>query len=145
MLGHMRKLSTETGITHGKFESPFTPSQRKVAVGLERYIDENAMRALPSAAGGVTRSFIAIDTTFTVHEHTLDCAAILTDDARALFERTRHTNTSTFETDRRTCETLGYERQEARRKEPLCTPAARLAIGIRLNEALRRVMERRKR
>tara|TARA_B110000046_G_scaffold8186_2_gene8378 strand:+ start:154 stop:1542 length:1389 start_codon:yes stop_codon:yes gene_type:complete len=141
MLGEMREAST--GV-RGRFKSPFSGREELARGSLDRYIVENTMRALPSAQGGLTRSFIALKTMLTVHEHTMACAGDLVAEATDLHRATSVMNVASSETDRRTTELLGIKTPKERR-EPYCTPATRLAVGIRLNELLRRFMQGRTR
>ena len=141
MLGAMRAASTAE---RGMFKSAFSGRQEMVRNSLDRYIAENTMRALPSALGGLTRSFIALHTTLTFHEHTLGCADDLVLEATELHRNVAAMNVESRETDRITCSLMATHTPKERR-EPYCTPATRLAVGIRVNELMRRFMQGRTR
>ena len=116
-----------------------------VAASLQRFIDEETMRALPSAAGGITRSFVAVSTMLTVHRQTVHSARQLAEEAVALHAEAATRDLAGLESSLRCASTLGKLRRETERVEPFCTPAPRLAVGIRLNELLRRFMQGRSR
>lgn len=141
MIGEMRAASSGP---HGKFKMLFSGRNALIKSALDRYIDENTLRALPSAVGGLTRSFIALHSTVTVHEHTVECAGDLVEEAVKLHTKASAMNVDSRESDRRSAELMATQLPGDRR-EPYCTPATRLAVGIRLNELMRRFMQGRTR
>ena len=137
MLGELRAKTTGG---RGVYKSSFSLTDQGRANAIERHIASETMRALPSAAGGVTRSFLSLATSFTVSHSTFAAAAALADEGKSLYTRLKDVPMSQRETDRNTCATLGKMVNTDKRLEPLCTPAPRLAIGLRINELLRRFM-----
>lgn len=107
---------------------------------LEAQIRSDTRRALPSVPSGVTRSFIAIRTTLAVKEHTFRCAALLAAEGLHLANVVSDVDTTCQDSGTRAVEMLGSFRAERDREEPYCTPAPRFAVGLRLNELLRRAM-----
>lgn len=104
---------------------------------LERYIEGEARPPILSSAAGVTRSVIALRMAVPVNQSTLDAAAGLYDEAKAL--HAKHDNAASSSAAG-FVSILGVSRKAEMRREPLCTPCSRLGVGIRLNELLRRWM-----
>jgi len=117
----------------------------KTTNGLERYISDETMRALPSAAGGITRSFLCLDASFVVHEQTVRSGKQLASEAAEMHSLTLGMDPSSRETHISTAQLLDSKRRPEERIEPLCTPCPRLGIGLRMNELLRRFMSGRTR
>lgn len=146
LLGQMRATATPT------YKSLYGVTEQRTAAALERYISAEAQRPMPSAAAGVTRSFVSLRTVFEVHAHTLKSARRLKQEGKELFEKCvgdnvncpgRETATSTAALVAGTRDVAGAS--SSKRLEPYCTPAPRLAVGLRLNELLRRFMQGRSR
>jgi hypothetical protein len=141
----LAKNRAESTGTKGIFKSPFSGAAAMRVGALERHIDDETMRALPSAPGGLTRSFVSLKTLLTVHEQTFQSAEQLAKEGIELYEKASDMHAGRHETDRLTTETVATHAQPGDRIEPYCTPAPRLAVGVRINELLRRFMERRSR
>ena len=138
--GMLSELRAKTTGGRGVYKPAFSLSDQGKVTALERHISDETMRALPSAAGGLTRSFISLATMFTVHEASFASANALVAEGRTLYAKVKDMSMASRETDRRTCDNLGTCTRIEARTEPLCTPAARLAVGLRINELLRRFM-----
>jgi hypothetical protein len=140
------QLRTSEVRTSGVFRGGLTaPGARSVGT-LERHIASETSRPLPSAGGGVTRSFLGMKTALTVHEHTWSVARVLADEAAALHATTLHAAKSSKRgAEAQTSQVLGESCQVAERLEPYCTPAPRLSKGLQMNELLRRCMQYRTR
>ena len=143
-LMHRLRMEGETRAS-GPFRGGFTPTVQRCADGYDRYIRDETCRALPSAAGGMTRSFIGIQALLSCHEGVWHAANRLYDEAKDLANQTGAMDLSTRETATRTAEIMGTSCRPERRVEPLCTPATGLAKGFQLNELLRRAMQTRTR
>lgn len=142
MLAKNRAESTSRSTV---FKSPFSGAAMQRVNCIERRINDETMRALPSAPGGLTRSFLSVKTMLTVHEQTFESASQLAEEGRQLYQKASEMHPGRHETDRLTTETLAKAANPTDRIEPYCTPAPRLAVGIRINELIRRFMERRSR
>ena len=141
----LAKNRAESSGPKGPFKTTFSGAAAVRAAALERYISDETMRALPSAPGGLTRSFIALKSSLTVHENTFQSGEQMAAEGLALYEKASAMHGKRYETDRITTETLGASANASERIEPYCIPATRLAVGIRLNELLRRFMQGRSR
>ena len=129
----------------GVYKTPFAGAALARTSCLERFIADETMRALPSAPGGLTRSFLSFRTLLTVHELTFESGHELAFEGAELYKQATAMHGGRHETDRLTTQTLGTRAEHAKRIEPYCTPATRLAVGLRLNELLRRFMQGRSR
>lgn len=139
------RLRTSEVRTSGAFRGGLTAGGEWSMSALQRHISSETSRPLPSAAGGVTRSFIGLKTMLTVHEHTWDVSRALADEAAALHEKVRAMNAGKCETATLTATVLGESCRASERLEPYCTPAPRLSKGLQMNELLRRCMQGRSR
>ena len=107
---------------------------------LEAQIKCDTRRALPSVPSGVTRSFIALHTTLSVKQHTFHCAAEFASEGSHLANSLSGAELTQQENSVTGTRLLGSFRTEGGREEPYCTPAPKVAVGLRLNELLRRAM-----
>ena len=141
----LAKNRAQNSTPKGVFKTPFQGAALLRVSALERHIDDETMRALPSAPGGLTRSFINLKTVVTVHDLTFQSGHQLAAEGLELYQKAAMMHGGKHETDRLTTETLGTSANPNDRIEPYCTPATRLAVGLRLNELLRRFMQGRSR
>jgi len=142
----LAQLRAESAVRpQGAFRGGFSAPAQHAANGYERYIRDETCRALPSAAGGMTRSFIGIKALLSVHEGVWGAAHQLAGEAERLHAQVAAMNADRRETSTRTAEVLGTSCRPAQRLEPLCTPATGFAKGFQLNELLRRCMQTRTR
>lgn len=141
----MARNRAESAGPRGPFGQAFQGKAALRVGALERHIDDETMRALPSAPGGLTRSFISLKTLLTVHELTFQSGHQLAFEGMELYQKTSAMHGNKHETDRLTTHVMGTMANATDRIEPYCTPATRLAVGLRLNELLRRFMQGRSR
>lgn len=142
LIAQLRASDVRLGGFHrGSLTAPGT----RAAAVFERHIDAETSRPLPSAAGGVTRSFVNLKSVLTVHEHTWDVARALANEALALHAQVAAMDAGKRETTLLTAALMGDSCLTAARPEPYCTPAPRLAKGLQMNELLRRCMQYRTR
>ena len=130
---------------NGAFRGGMSAQAQRGVGPLERHIQSETSRPLPSAAGGVTRSFVNLKMIVATHEHTWDVARALTNEALALYAQAVAMDAGKRETATLTAQVMGDSCRTAGRCEPYCTPATRLAKGLQINELLRRCMQYRTR
>jgi len=112
---------------------------------LENYVAAECERALPSAASGVTRSFVAMETVFFVHEQTFASARVLVDEGERLQAKLAAMRVETRETELLTAQLMARGVRTPVRSEPFCLPAPALAVGLRMNGLLQSMMKGRSR
>ncbi|MGZ0213692.1 MAG: hypothetical protein ACKVI4_14565 [Actinomycetales bacterium] len=112
---------------------------------LEGYIGAECEPALPSAAAGVTRSFIALKTTLTIHGQTFAASTALVQQGMRLHAQAAAMRAEPRETDLLTAQLMARGARPTAQPEPYCLPAARLAVGLRINALLSRMMQGRSR
>lgn len=109
-------------------------------------ISHGAHAAALSTESGTTRSFIALKAHMATRWDTVEAAKVFSDEVRCgAAARKVSGETSRKSSARQTTSISLCKWNGIGRKEPLCTPASRLAIGLRVNELLRRFMRGRTR
>lgn len=116
-------------------------ARKAAAIGQVTSLIAGDSRApLPSVAAGKTRSVISLTTSIAVHEHTLRCAEEVRRKGLVLHREIAQRVGQESDSLACPCEVIGTTSLSDGGYEPLCLPAHRLAIGIRLNELLRQYM-----
>jgi hypothetical protein len=148
VLERYRKVSllrTDSGVVPAHQKARLTAVERSRVSKLEGYIGAECEPALPSAAAGVTRSFIALGTTMTIHEQTFAAATTLVQQGMRLHAQAVTMRAETRETELLTAQLMARGVRPTVQPEPYCLPAARLAVGLRINALLCRMMQGRSR
>ena len=99
----------------GAFRGGLSAPGERASGALERHITAETSRPLPSAAGGVTRSFLGLKSILTVHEHTWDAARALAEEALALHAQAVAMDVAKRETATLTAQLMGESCRTARR------------------------------
>ncbi len=141
----LAKQRAQSSGAKGFYKTPFSGAAAMRVRALETHINDETMRALPSAPGGLTRSFLSFKSIITVHELTFSSGDQLAKEGLELYRKASLMHGKNHESDRMTTMALATASDPTKRIEPYCTPATRLAVGIRLNELLRRFMQGRSR
>ena len=122
---------------------------------ITRHIIDNTQTPKPGVCGGLTRSFIAMSTFATLHKRTIVSGNQMFEEAQelanmpnvvaAMRSQMNALSGQRIEVDDATATTISAFCNPGDRIEPYCLPAHRLAVGVRLNELLRRFMQGRAR
>ena len=115
-----------------------TPQLRRIQ-RLTEHIKRETTAAMPSAASGVTRSFIVFKTSIQVTTDVFESSQALYKELEEFAKQSKALSQHTPNEPLMCIPTGEY------RKEPLCVPALKLTIGLQLSELIRRAMGHRTR
>jgi hypothetical protein len=106
---------------------------------MESFVDVESEMAFPRHVTGTTRSFISAVTFMSVNYTHVRAAEAMFNEARSMMDGTTQTSSAGSSTINLPC-VLQKSQDVKARSEPLCTPSSPLAVGICVNETLRRWM-----
>ena len=129
---------------------------RRILSSIETFISEETKRPILATYAGMTRSFINIKMTVPITNSMQTSATCLSQEMSALYQKHKTSDSDHVLQIGTSCSivngasngsyirppvaVLATSQDDSRRIEPLCTPCSRLAIGVRINELVKRWM-----
>lgn len=120
-------------------------SNSRLHRSLRWHVHTNTIPAVTSTASGAARSVVCIAARVATRASTFDCAYALADEGAALADRPLHGGPRGALRGLCAVEDVGDVAEVGARREPSCTPASPLAVGIARSEVVRRMLARRTR
>ena len=143
-----QRLGGQSGSLQARRPIQQNPPPRGAGLALDDKVQHDG--AGVSTDSGLTRSVVVAATLMAVHTSTFSCADLFAQEGGAVFAQCEAADAASGDAAANRAqpgsrslaavEAVGIVPTEPERREPLCTPSSRLAVGLRISEFVRRCM-----